>query len=225
MAMSTVMAMMTIVAGSLRAASPCGTADMHREGYGENGTALAMAMLFLAVLTVLGVAAMHSARQEMLIAGNVRLQNTALGNTEYVLAAGEQDILQLTGNPLSPDVAGDHYYPAGSIDFNPATPRIERPGDRAWTFNHATVQLPDLDNDGSDNDNDGLADDGSGDYCIQDAGLLTLHGEDASVNGTLRPLPGARLQAFRVTARTTQSRGAQRTVQSVIVREPVTPRR
>ena len=195
--------------------------QQRNSGSGENGTALAMAMLFLVVLTVLGVAAMNTARQEMLIAGNVRLQNTALGNTEYVLAAGEQDVLQLTGNPFSPDIAGDHYYPAGSIDFNPATPGIEWPGDRAWTFNRATVQLPDLDNDGSDNDNDGVADDGSGDYCIQDAGLLTLHGEDASVKGKLRPLPGARLQAFRVTARTTQSRGTQRTVQSVIVREPV----
>jgi Tfp pilus assembly protein PilX len=222
--MSTVMVMMTIVAGSLRAASPCGTADMHRascqlcnSGPGENGTALAMAMLFLVVLTILGVAAMRAARQEMLIAGNVRLQNTALGNTEYVLAAGEQDVMQLMGNPFSPDIAGDHYYPTGTIDFNPVTPRVERPGDRAWTFNRATVQLPDL-------DNDGLADDGSGDYCIQDAGLLTLHGEDASVNGSLHPLPGARLQAFRVTARTTQSRGTQRTVQSVIVREPVAAR-
>lgn len=181
----------------------------------ECGTALAMALLFLAVLTVLGLAGMNAARQEILIAGNKRQQDTALGNTEYVLAAGEQDILSVTGNPFSPDTPGDPYYPIGMLDFDPVTTGvIDRPADRNWAFSHTTLQLPDL-------DNNRIADDGTGEYVIQDTGLLTVAGEDAAVNGTLRPLPGARLQAFRVTARSATVRGAARRVQTVVLREPL----
>ncbi len=171
-----------------------------------------MAVLFLVVLSVLGLAGMHTARQEMLVAANQRQQNTALGNTEYVLAAGEQDIMSLAINPFSPDVTGDHYYPVGTVDFNPATTGIiERPADRYWAFSHATVRLPDL---------NGIAANGNGAYVIQDAGPVTLKGEDVSVNGILRPLPGARMQAFRVTARSMQLRGAQRSMETVVLREP-----
>ena len=179
----------------------------------EHGAALGMAVLFLAVLSILGLAGVNAARQEILVAGNKRQQNTALGNTEYVSAAGEQDIMSLAVNPFSPNIASDHYYPAGSVDFNPATTGVmEQPVDRNWSFSHATVLLPNL---------NGITADGAGGYVIQDAGLITIKGEDVTVNGILRPVPGARLQAFRVTARSMQLRGAQRTIETVVLREPL----
>ena len=79
-------------------------------------------MLCLAVLTLLGIAGMQSARLELLVADNRHQQSTALANTEYVLAAGEQAVLQLRTNPFHPDVAGDPFYPAGMRDLDPGTP-------------------------------------------------------------------------------------------------------
>ncbi|MGB5261740.1 MAG: hypothetical protein WBO34_14645 [Gammaproteobacteria bacterium] len=181
----------------------------------ERGTGLALAMLCLAVLTLLGIAGMKSARLELLVAENRRLQSTALANTEYVLAIAEQDVLQLRANPFHPDVAGDPFYPAGIYDLDPGTPRrVERATDRSWIFGHAVVRLPDI-------NANGIADEGTGEYIIQDAGLFTARGEDVSVSGTLRPLPGARRQAFRVTAKSSRQRGAQRVVQTLVSREPL----
>ena len=172
-----------------------------------------MAMLCLAVLTLLGIAGMQSARLELLIADNRRQQSTVLANTEYVLAVGEQAVLQLRTNPFHPDVAGDHFYPSGMRDLDPGTPHVvERPTNRTWTFGRATVWLPEI---------DGNVDVGSGEYLVEDAGLYTASGEDVSVSGTLRPLPGARMQAFRITAHSTRAHGAHRTVQSLVTREPL----
>jgi len=184
-------------------------------GNREHGTGLALAMLCLAVLTLLGIAGMQSAWLELLIADNRRQQSTALANSEYVLAVGEQAVLQLQTNPFHPDVADDPFYPTGIRDLDPGTPHaVERPADRTWTFGRATVRLPDI------NDN-GNTDDGAGEYLVEDAGLYTASGEDVSVSGTLRPLPGARMQAFRVTAHSTRAHGAHRTVQSLVTREPL----
>lgn len=181
----------------------------------EHGTGLALAMLCLAVLTLLGIAGMQSARLELLVADNWHQQSTALANTEYVLAVGERAVLQLRTNPFNPDVADDPFYPAGMRDLDPGTPHVEeRPTDRTWTFGRATVWLPDIDGNGN-------VDNGSGEYVVEDAGLYTASGEDASVSGILRPLPGARMQAFRITAHSSRARGAHRTVQSLVTREPL----
>jgi Tfp pilus assembly protein PilX len=181
----------------------------------EHGTGLAMAMLCLAVLTLLGIAGMQSARLELLITDNRRQQSTALANTEYVLGVGEQAVLQLRTNPFHPDMAGDPFYPTGMRDLDPGTPHVvERPTNRIWTFGRATVWLPDIDGNGN-------VDDGSGEYLVEDAGLYTASGEDVSVSGILRPLPGARMQAFRITAHSTRAHGAHRAVQSLVTREPL----
>ncbi|MDX1698770.1 MAG: pilus assembly PilX N-terminal domain-containing protein [Thiohalobacterales bacterium] len=182
------------------------------------GAALPLAMLCLAVLTLLGVAGMQGGRLELLQAGNRRAQHDALAGAEYVLAAAERAAMQLVTDPFSPDITGDPYYPFGSVDLNPSTPAVsDRPTDRQWDFGHADVRLPDLDDNGVD-------DDGSGAYIIEDAGLLTIPGEDASIDGRHRPLPGARMQVLRITARSVHTRGARRLVQSLLVREPLPER-
>ena len=67
----------------------------------------------------------------------------------------------------------------------------------------------------------GAADDGTGEYVIENAGLDNTKGEDASYTGTINPLPGAIVQVFLVTAQSESSRGAKRIVQSVVVTDPL----
>jgi len=185
------------------------------------GIVLLATLVFLLVLTLLGAYGMNLSRLEQRMAGNAQFQVLALVNAEFVLAAAEADIRNQTGNPFNPDLPGDHYYPQDMLDFDPATPGIQRPVDRVWSFGSARVSLPDINGDGSDSDGDGHPDDGTGQYIIQDAGLeLTLAANTAQHSGPAA-LHGSAVQAFLVTARSRTSGGAQRTVQSVYARTPL----
>ena len=200
--------------------TPDGTRDM-RSAARQSGTALPAALVFLLVSTLLGTFGMHQSRLDNRMAGNAQFQVLALHNAEYVLAAAEADIEAQLGNPFHPDRPGDHYYPQDTVDFDPGTPGLQQPANRAWTFGSAQVSLPDIDGDGSDTDGDGIADDGTGQYVIQDAGMeLTLSGQ-VSQSADPAVLTGSRIQAFVVTARSRTSGGAQRTVQSVYLRPPL----
>jgi Tfp pilus assembly protein PilX len=192
--------------------------------YRQRGAALIMALMFLLILTILGVFSMNISRLENLMAGNAQFQTTALNNAEYVLARGEHDISAIaasSGNPFNPDTAGDHYYRTGTTIATGTPP--SRPEDLIWTFASQKVSLPDFNGDGSDSDGDGTADDGVGFYIIEDAGLDNSAGEDSSFSGRANPLASAVVQVFQVTAQSSSSRGAKRIVQSVFVTEPLKP--
>jgi Tfp pilus assembly protein PilX len=196
----------------------------HTYTYRQRGVALFMALIFLLILTILGVFGMNISRLENLMAGNTQFQTTALNNAEYVLVRGENDISAIaagSGNPFNPDTAGDRYYPLGTTIANGTPP--SRPEDLNWTFASQKVSIPDFDGDGSDTDGDGTADNGVGYYIIEDAGLDNSVGEDSSVSGTINPLAGAIVQVFQVTAQSSSSRGAKRIVQSVLVTDPLRP--
>lgn len=187
----------------------------------QAGTALITALLMLLVLTLLATFGMNLSRLEYRMAGNTQFQTLALGNAEFVLAVAEADIRDQAGNPFNPDRPDDHYYPQDTPDFDPATAGVQQPADRVWSFSSAHVSLPDIDGDGSDSNGDGIADDGTGQYVIQDAGLeLSLAGHTAPGNRPIA-LVGTTVQAFLVTARSRTSGGAQRTVQSVFARAPL----
>jgi Tfp pilus assembly protein PilX len=190
----------------------------------QRGAALFMALIFLLILTILGVFGMNISRLENLMAGNTQFQTTALNNAEYVLIRGENDISAIaasSGNPFNPDTAGDRYYPIGTTTATGTPP--SRPEDLVWTFPSQKVSIPDFNGDGSDTDGDGTPDDGVGFYIIEDAGLDNSAGEDSSFTGTINPLAGAIVQVFQVTAQSSSSRGAKRIVQSVLVTDPLTP--
>ena len=163
----------------------------------QQGAALFMALIFLLILTILGVFGMNISRMENMMAGNAQFQTTALNNAEYTLARGVEDILQIesSGQPF-PTTAG--YHEVGDID----------PADIIWGFSHKTVTLPD----GS-----------TGMYVIANAGTDNDDGEDNSYSGTINPAPGAIVQVFLVTAQSESSRGAKRIVQSVVVTDPLVP--
>lgn len=190
----------------------------------QRGAALFMALIFLLILTILGVFGMNISRLENMMAGNTQFQTTALNNAEYVLVRGEEDIQAIaasSGNPFNPDSTGDQYYPIGTTTASSTPP--SKPEDLVWTFTSQKVSIPDVDGDGSDTDGDGTADDGVGFYIIEDAGLDNSAGEDASFSGTVSPLAGAIVQVFQVTAQSSSSRGAKRIVQSILVTDPLTP--
>lgn len=57
---------------------------------GEQGTALVMALIFLLILTILGVTAMTTSSLQEKMAGNMRDQFMAMESVEAALRAGEQ---------------------------------------------------------------------------------------------------------------------------------------
>ena len=175
--------------------------------HNQDGAALFMALIFLLILTILGVFGMNLSRLENMMAGNSQFQTTALNNTEYVLVRGENDIQKVvddgTSNPFLSSNDTDPYFDAGDID----------PSALNWTFWSQEVNLPDLDEDGTP--------DGTGSYVIQDAGLDNTKGECASYECKINPLPGAVVQVFLVTAQSSASRGANRIVQSIMVTDPL----
>jgi hypothetical protein len=185
----------------------------------QGGAVLFTVLVFLLVLTVLGVFGLNRARLETRMAANALFRTQALNDAEYVLTTAEHDLRTLAGNPFHPDVAGDAYYAQEVTDFDPDTPGIQQPADRVWTFSHALVSLPDL-------DGDGRAGDGTGRYVIQDAGTALAPDRDRSLRSSILHVPpGVRVQAFLVTAQAGAARGAQRTVQSIVVTEPLEVRR
>lgn len=189
----------------------------------QSGAALFMALIFLLVLTVLGVFGMNISRLENLMAGNAQFQTEAMNNAEYVLVAAEADIKGLAVDKFSTgrDVAGDQYYPLNTVDFNAGVAGTQMPTDLVWNFDSAAVVLPDIGGEGMDTDGDGNADDGTGEYVIQDAGYDNTAGECETVECELDPLAGAVVQVFLVSAQSGASRGARRILQSVVVTNPL----
>ena len=169
----------------------------YRSSRRQAGAALFMALIFLLILTMLGVFGMNVSRLENLMAGNTQFQTTALNNAEYTLARGVEDILKVESDGLAyPTTAG--YHTVGDVE----------PSDLVWSFTRKPVSLPD----GS-----------TGEYIILNAGTDNDDGEDSSYTGTITPAPGAIVQVFLVTAQSESSRGAKRIVQSVVVTDPLVP--
>lgn len=174
----------------------------YRARHQQAGAALFMALIFLLILTMLGVFGMNVSRLENMMAGNAQFQTTALSNAEYVLVQGENDILDIaatrTGNPFL-TANDDQYHDAGIIETT----------DLIWGFTNVEVSIPAIN--------------GSGLYVIEDAGLDNSKGECTTYECKIEPLPSAIVQVFLVTAQSSSSRGAKRIVQSVVVTEPLPP--
>lgn len=165
----------------------------------QRGAALFMALIFLLILTILGIFGMNISKLENLMAGNAQFQTTALNDAEYTLTRGVEDILGIADAGL-PYPFADHYH-----DISDGV----QPEDYVWSgFTTAPVTLPDG---------------GTGQYIIVNAGLFNDDGEPSSYTGVTSPLPGGVVQVFLVSAQSESSKGAKRNVQSVVVTDPLTP--
>lgn len=200
----------------------------------QQGAALFMALIFLLILTILGVFGMNVSRLENLMAGNSQFQTTALNNAEYTLARAERDLVAradalFAGTDTNPFITADttdQYYCASDSSCLRTTGDgdLIDPAALVWTFNSNKVQLPDINNDGSNTDvdsGDSTPDDGTGQYIIIDAGYDNAEGECLTQQCMLENLAGAQVHVFLITAQSSSSRGAKRIVQSTYVTKPL----
>lgn len=164
----------------------------------QKGAALFMALIFLLILTILGVAGMNISRLENLMAGNALFQTTAFNDAEYTLARGVERILQIRAN--------NEPYPSAEAGFHSIQDFGVDPEKLDWGgFTKQQVTVP-----GS----------GTGFYIIEDAGLENTDVAKDVIKKFL-PDPGATVQIFLVSAQSESSRGAKRIVQSVVVTDPI----
>lgn len=80
----------------------------------QRGAALIMALVFLVILTILGVTAMSGASLEEKMAGNLKEQTVAFEAAETAVAAGEAALAALNEPPRP--------LPAGWFDVTSGTP-------------------------------------------------------------------------------------------------------
>jgi Tfp pilus assembly protein PilX len=189
----------------------------------QRGAALFMALIFLLILTVLGVYGMNVSRLENLMSGNAQFQTTALNNAEYVLAKAERDLETIetdlnngTGtNPFLGTNTNDAFYCANndSCFRSGGDGDLINPATLNWSFQSNQVELPDINKDSTA--------DGTGQYVIIDEGYDNATGECQTQQCMLEHLAGAKVQVFQVTATSASSRGAKRIVQSVFVTRPL----
>ena len=181
----------------------------------QQGAALFMALIILLVLTILGVFGMNISRLENLMAGNAQFQTTALNNAEYTLARGIEDVQDVASSGLA--------FPAGGagLPYHDISEAVVQPDSLNWVdsssnpiFNFKAISLPDTNGDGAD---------GTGKYVIVNAGVVNNEGESFAYVDVTNPPPGGSVQSFVITAQSDSARGAKRTVQSVVVTDPLIP--
>ena len=164
----------------------------------QRGAALVVSLMFLLIMTILGVTAMNTATLGTMMAGNAMFQATALSEAELILREGEEDIeTNIVG--LSPakewDTGGDHYYlRTGNADPN----NLIDPSELDWSFTEQTSALV-----------------AGGSYVIELAVEdEVIPGEDVDV-GCLNP--GSCVDVYLVSTQSQHHRGAKRIVQGVYV--------
>jgi Tfp pilus assembly protein PilX len=169
----------------------------------QRGAALFMALIFLLIMTILGVFGMNLSRMENLMAGNNQFQALALNQAELMLEAGLREIDANIGPPyINADDSGDHIY----LNTAASTETID-PTSLSWTFNSVSTTPP-----GGDSNY-------SYDYVIEYIGDLdgTENALCSAQTGTGTALDDCIREIYLVTSQGVTSRGAKRIVQSVFV--------
>jgi type IV pilus assembly protein PilX len=105
-----------------------------KPGHREGGAILIVTLLFLVILTMLGVTAMTGTTMEERMAGNTRDSSIALQAAESVLRDARRDISRMPvgagfGRPIPPIQSdfGDAAGTAGSCNTDPLKPGLCRP--------------------------------------------------------------------------------------------------
>jgi hypothetical protein len=169
----------------------------------ERGAALFMALIFLLVMTILGVFGMNVSRMENLMAGNNQFQTTALSNAELMISEGEQKVRATLGTFLDWNLNTDHFY-----DRTASSTQEISPQDINWAFKFGVP--------GGDTHEDGDGDFPSR-FVVEYAGPEVIPGNSEEITDTNSCISGACVWVFLVTAQNETSRGAKRTVQTVYV--------
>ena len=114
----------------------------HKHGYitasrRQRGAALFMSLIFLLILTILGVFGMNISRMENLMAGNAQFQTSALNNAELAISTARNDLQNALEGGLEFVDTGDFLY--DSSGENPGAESVD-PSALDWsTFTHGTI--------------------------------------------------------------------------------------
>ena len=110
---------------------------LHRMKHTQRGTALVMALVFLLLMTMLGITAINTSTLEERMAGNTKDQNLAFQAAETALRAGELWVESRTSEAqLTVNTANGIYDPA------PATSGIENWDSVVWSGTTNLVTYP-----------------------------------------------------------------------------------
>lgn len=85
-----------------------------RHQYHQQGVALVLALVFLLLLTLLGITALNTTALEEKMAGNVRDRNLAFQSAESALSVAESWIYAQIGKPVFPNNGAGLYLVAGA---------------------------------------------------------------------------------------------------------------
>ena len=153
----------------------------------QSGAALALSLVAMAILTIIGIAAMNSTLLQMLLAGNMQFQSTALTSAENTLVTAERVARAL---PLATKYsAAGQYNIANDGDQDPLA---------AATWASAAVANGDAKN---------L-------YIVEHAGAQKISGNSAAWG---QKSTGVTVNIVWVTAHSEGTKSAVRRVQSIYV--------
>jgi len=164
----------------------------------QQGAALFMALIFLLILTILGVFGMNTSRLENLMAGNHQFQTASLNDAELVIAAAREDLLTTSPIP-DPTDTSDCLHPSldDTVNNVPQLPKT-------WPADAETCTYTPASGDAADYR-----------YAIEYLGDGAYPPDKTCSSGmgtgAAAPCP---IKVYRITATNDGQRGAKRTVQT-----------
>ena len=119
----------------------------------QKGAALVVSLVFLVIMTLIGVVSMNTSFMEYIMATNSQHTVSALANAELVIGSAEDDIEKIVTDALALEfeASDDHYYLADDVE----------PAKNDWTFKHASTT--------------------NGNYIIEYAGKHPIPGESSEM--------------------------------------------
>lgn len=177
----------------------------------QRGAALVVAMLLLAVLTLIGLGAMGTSALELLMAGNTQSQSGTLTRTESVLATAEAGVEALvqnrkrTGTPLDFGAKPGYYHPTGTTPVKPLPAGADLASPEWWRSASVGRDVLGVND---DSDSGGTID---GKYLVEYLGCQVPPGEPPHSCQT--GIAGSSVHVHRITAFSESGKGAERIVQ------------
>jgi type IV pilus assembly protein PilX len=168
----------------------------------ERGAALVVSLVLLLIMTIIGISAMNGARLEVSMAGMMQREEVALRGAERTLTTAERYTENMIG--AFDDVARGHYMPEDELDVS----------DTVWSepdiVSLVQSDVPELSLDDE--------------FVVEYLGEMTLPGSTLNDGGDA-PIPGDKVNAYRITTRTETDGKAVRIVESIYTKlyNPMAP--
>ncbi|MCB1690539.1 MAG: hypothetical protein KDI33_18720 [Halioglobus sp.] len=173
-----------------------------RPGAAERGAALIVSLILLLIMTIIGISAMNSARLEVSMAGMMQREEVALRGAERALNAAERYTEDTVG--AFDDLVDGHYL--AEDEDKPVVSETD------WS---EIVSL----------DSEDVSELGENDaFVVEYEGLVTLPGSALNDGGDA-PIPGDKVNVYRITTRSETDGKAVRIIESIYTKmyNPMAP--